>query len=77
MIRTVLNVVSWAIMAGGLLIAAAWTLMIVGRSGGSLRGAIMDVTPGAAIALVTVAAGGVLQMLVSIDERLEQLNGRA
>ena len=77
MIRLILNGVSWLIMGGGLLIAGGWTVMIAGRSGGSFRGAVTDLIPGLAIALMTLAAGGVLQMLVSIDERLEQLNGRA
>ena len=77
MIRAGLNVVSWVVMLGGLLIAALWTASIAGRSGGSFRGAVMDTMPGLVVALVTVSAGGVLQLLVSIDARLETLNGRA
>jgi hypothetical protein len=75
--RTLLNLLSFIVMAGGMAIAVIWTLMIAGRSDGSFRGGVMELMPGLVIALVTLAAGGVLRMLVSIDARLETLNGRA
>ena len=76
MTRLVLGVVSWTIMAGGLLVAVVWTLMVATRVGGSFRGAVMELLPGVVVALFSLAGGGVLQMLVSIDARLEVLNGR-
>ncbi len=77
MIRTALNVVSWGVMLGGVLIALVWTAMIASRVDGSFRGGVMELMPGLVIALVTLSAGGGLRMLVSIDARLEILNGRA
>ena len=77
MIRLLLSVLSWVVMAGGVGIAAVWTAMIAGRTDGSFRGGVMELLPGLVIALITLSAGGVLRMLVSIDARLETLNGRA
>ncbi len=71
MIRQAMNVLSWIIIAGGVLIVTGGVLFAVER-GGSLVSRVQELILFAVFSLVTIAAGAVLQMLVRIDERLER-----
>lgn len=73
MIRQAMNILSWIIIAGGVAIALVGGFSAIERGGG-LANRAQDAVLFGVFALVTIAAGGVLQMLVRIDERLE-LNG--
>lgn len=76
MIRQSMSVVSWTVAAAGLLVFLFFVVQTMQRVGPFSLNRLQDLALGVVLGGMLVVAGGVLQMLVSIDARLENMEGR-